>query len=613
MKKSLVIILLLSIIIVGCKKTDEPKNDDTIISNQNIRVSGIIKFPTGMNQNAGGYSVNSFISDQTLTSNSYSVEVVKNDYNIQYLTDQTDKDIMLGFTYPNQTDFTIDASSTILALTMKLPSVNSLSNTGKQNFITKLKSSNKFSSALIAVENHIRAGKDIFDNDLEMQSKISELFDQASLRSGFGFNGQAYITKAGKTITIGNPGVSFAQVVGIYNNNQRISKLNLDRYQFFATSISDIFTTFGTTPNPIEQSYTVQQDGIYNIRVRNGGFNPFLNDVESKEAYDLNLINIVLDYMDIFLPDDRTCKGKIVEAVKTKVALAQNLMSVSTDKTAYLKITYNITKEVLDALAIGRYCTTIKPGGYKYVRKILKLLSWLDKVGTIGTNLNTGFFLAEYFIKSKSSLDTTIIIGNPPLLTLTTNNISTITATTAISGGNVTDDGGNPVTARGVCWSTSQNPTISNSKTTNGIGSGSFTSNINGLTANTTYYVRAYATNSAGTAYGSEVIFSTTAQGTGKVLYHARESFPGGGGIYTKDRQIRVDVSDINGKLIASGTATVLDFASPVSTTCNGGQTGDLTLILPPGGYYTKMYQNNAGIYQSNVFITANGCIILPL
>jgi hypothetical protein len=88
---------------------------------------------------------------------------------------------------------------------------------------------------------------------------------------------------------------------------------------------------------------------------------------------------------------------------------------------------------------------------------------------------------------------------------------SSITGTTASSGGNVTGDGGASVTARGVCWSTSSNPTTADSKTTNGTGTGSFTSSITGLTGSTLYYVRAYATNSAGTTYGTEISFTTAA------------------------------------------------------------------------------------------------------
>jgi uncharacterized protein (TIGR02145 family) len=100
---------------------------------------------------------------------------------------------------------------------------------------------------------------------------------------------------------------------------------------------------------------------------------------------------------------------------------------------------------------------------------------------------------------------------------LTTTAISSTTQTTAVSGGNITNDGGTVVTARGVCWSTSQNPTIANNKTTDGTGTGSFSSNITGLTANTTYYIRSYATNSTGTAYGNDVPFTTQSGSNGNV------------------------------------------------------------------------------------------------
>ena len=92
---------------------------------------------------------------------------------------------------------------------------------------------------------------------------------------------------------------------------------------------------------------------------------------------------------------------------------------------------------------------------------------------------------------------------------VTTNATSNITVTTATSGGNVTSDGGAPVTARGVCWSTSQTSVITNNKTTDGSGTGNFSSNLTNLYQGTTYYVRAYATNSAGTAYGALQTFTT--------------------------------------------------------------------------------------------------------
>ena len=99
-------------------------------------------------------------------------------------------------------------------------------------------------------------------------------------------------------------------------------------------------------------------------------------------------------------------------------------------------------------------------------------------------------------------------LTQPPTVGSTTaaSNIGKISAT---SGGNITNDFGNTISARGVCWSTSANPTTANSKTTESGTTGSFTSNITGLNAGTLYYVRAYATNTSGTAYGAQVNFTS--------------------------------------------------------------------------------------------------------
>ena len=98
---------------------------------------------------------------------------------------------------------------------------------------------------------------------------------------------------------------------------------------------------------------------------------------------------------------------------------------------------------------------------------------------------------------------------DPVLPTVETSAVTEITQTTAITGGTITSDGGAEVTSRGVCWSTNQNPTINDMLTSNGSGVGTFTSSIENLLANTTYYVRAYATNSEGTAYGENFCFVT--------------------------------------------------------------------------------------------------------
>ena len=123
-----------------------------------------------------------------------------------------------------------------------------------------------------------------------------------------------------------------------------------------------------------------------------------------------------------------------------------------------------------------------------------------------GLEDNTTYYVRAYATNGVgTAYGNELTFATPTLPTVTTIAVTNIDATSATSGGNVTDDGEATVTARGVCWSTSHNPTISDSYTTNGTGTGSFTSSLTNLTPNTTYYVRAYATNSVGTAYGSEV------------------------------------------------------------------------------------------------------------
>jgi uncharacterized protein (TIGR02145 family) len=110
-----------------------------------------------------------------------------------------------------------------------------------------------------------------------------------------------------------------------------------------------------------------------------------------------------------------------------------------------------------------------------------------------------------------STIDSITYTNSNPgsLATLTTLAVGNITANSATSGGSITADGGTPITQRGICWATTQNPTTANNTAVSGTGTGSFTANLTGLNANTTYYVRSYAINTAGTAYGNQLSFTT--------------------------------------------------------------------------------------------------------
>ena len=130
------------------------------------------------------------------------------------------------------------------------------------------------------------------------------------------------------------------------------------------------------------------------------------------------------------------------------------------------------------------------------------------KYTSIAAGYNNGVIQDSPAADTTYTFQMAVIVTLPTVLTSA---VTDTTQTTATCGGNVTDDGGDPVTARGVCWSNSPEPTLENSYTIDGSGTGIFTSSLTGLTPSTPYYIRAYATNSLGTAYGDQLLFSTTA------------------------------------------------------------------------------------------------------
>lgn len=130
------------------------------------------------------------------------------------------------------------------------------------------------------------------------------------------------------------------------------------------------------------------------------------------------------------------------------------------------------------------------------------------------TNLEPGttYYVRAYAVNNRGTAygEQKQFTSSNGLPTISTNAVSNIGATSAQCGGSITNNGGFNVTARGICWNTVGNPDINGDHTTNGTGNGTFTASMTNLTPSTTYHVRAYATNSTGTVYGSERTFTTT-------------------------------------------------------------------------------------------------------
>jgi hypothetical protein len=182
----------------------------------------------------------------------------------------------------------------------------------------------------------------------------------------------------------------------------------------------------------------------------------------------------------------------------------------------------------------------------------------------------------------------------PTLPIITTADVTGISTNSAISGGNVTDEGGASVSSKGVCWNTSDSPVVDNNKTNESGGSGPFTSNISQLSPNITYYIRAYATNSVGTGYGRSVTFKTLGD---KPISAANDA-----------SNILINSATLNGMVNGNSLPTVVTFEyglttaygssipaiqSPLTVNSNTQVSVSISNLLPGTTYHYRIKSEN--------------------
>ncbi len=236
------------------------------------------------------------------------------------------------------------------------------------------------------------------------------------------------------------------------------------------------------------------------------------------------------------------------------------------------------------------------------------LASATFEVALAGLSYATQYFARAYAVGPTGTFygEEMTFTTLPVVPTLTTAAVTAVTGNSAAGGGEVTVSGGADVTARGICWDIAANPTIAKSKTTNGEGIGAFTSAMTGLLGNKTYYVRAYATNSAGTGYGPEVTFKTdtdlptvtttavTAITKISAVSGGNVTYDGGGTISARGLCWSMDADpELTDNVIAGGTGT-------------GAFVSNLTGLTLYTTYHVRAYATNSKgtVYGSDIQFT---------
>ncbi len=301
-------------------------------------------------------------------------------------------------------------------------------------------------------------------------------------------------------------------------------------------------------------------------------------------AYATNSIGTVYGEEKSFITTDKptVSTGTTTTIKTTSIVCGGNLISTGNENVTESGICWNTTSPA--TINNNKYNRGISLGSFT--------------VTISGLNENTVYFVRAFATNSNGTAygeEIKVRTLTSFLPGITTSNVTSISFNTAVCGGNVTSDGNLDVTARGVCWSTSPNPTISNNKTTNGSGTGSFTSNITGLADGTTYYVRAYATNSKGTAYGEEKSFTTIAKTipqitTANVTSITTNTAECGGNVISGGN---LDVTARGVCWSTSPNPTIND-SKTTNGTGTGSFTSNITGLADGTTYYVRAYATNS-------------------
>jgi hypothetical protein len=229
--------------------------------------------------------------------------------------------------------------------------------------------------------------------------------------------------------------------------------------------------------------------------------------------------------------------------------------------------------------------------------------------------LNFGLFTAILFsCETVEDTPAPAAGGGPFEITITTTAVTGITSSWATSGGSVTTNGNGTVVAKGVCWSTLQNPTIDGASVMSGVGTGVFTSQMTGLENNKVYYVRSYATdNENQTVYGNQVNFTTS---SADIFIITNPAF----GITSSTAYVGGMVDDMSGGYLivglcwsASPNPTLADYTLQLISNHTSGPVndGELTGLTPGIKYYARLYatDNTGATNYGNVisFTTTGG------
>ncbi len=390
MKKLL--ILALSLLLYGCSENDS--NDDQLQNNNLNEIFGVIYLPDGVPFDVNSLEIQSFFELGNINENNYSIKVSADVTNTIFVVDSNEEVILMSYTYPGQTDFTINTESTILAMIMNLPVSQSLSIEGKADFINTVKTNVNFNIIASQLDSLLIQG--VSPLSVEQDSfgvSLFEFFDEVSNSNrGNLDNEPVNVLRQDYEFIFQNPGKSYVSYVGVYKEGQQLASIKIDRVNFIPTSIVEAIQAvinLGTDDvDIIETPYTLPRDlGEYNIKIRTG--RSIDGTDESLNARVDNSLNFATDILLEIIPlkGNLECIQNTISNLKTFIQINGNLANANSLQDYTLE-TYDLLSAFFSQTGTSIGCLANNPAFNSFSNSIEKKIKWLKWMSVLGTSGN---------------------------------------------------------------------------------------------------------------------------------------------------------------------------------------------------------------------------------
>ncbi len=398
--------------ITDSEEQSDDSNNESFLETQNI--SGNILLPGNSTLELNQLEVVSFTNESGIIDDNYDLNVPEGGHNVLFVSNEVDEVILLGYNYPGQTDFTISAESTVLALMMSLPINSMLSPESRTELVSNILSDPEFDRLSQEVELVIASGVSPLDeNNIDFISDLVSVFESSISNKAVTSkleDDPVSINRSNKFLNFTNPGKSYDVEIGVYKDGKNVADLELDRVTFVATSIEDaIFriTTLLTDNIGVESvDYEMYEDGIYEFKIRNGV--AFDGSPEDLEARIENVSKIVLDLYLAVTPFssnvNANCIGPLIANISGLVSTALSQTTIeSIDNSASMMAFANniLSTQIQNFNTFFGECLGIDFQGQDFLVKwagsMGKLLKWNKVVSAFGTTASLTITAAQLF------------------------------------------------------------------------------------------------------------------------------------------------------------------------------------------------------------------------